>query len=52
VLAYDWVILGLCHLVRERTAVLGRDVKSTSVSGRQQLDLDCSSFRHGRSALN
>jgi hypothetical protein len=44
------VILGLGHLVRERTAVLRGDVEETGVSRRQQLDLDGRSFRHGCSA--
>lgn len=52
VLAYDWIVLCLRHLVRERTAVLGGDVESTGVGCRQQLDLDCCSFRHGRPAFN
>jgi len=52
VLAYDWIVLCLCHLVREGTAVLRRDIESTGVGCRQQLDLDCCSFRHGRPAFN
>jgi hypothetical protein len=51
VLAYNRVILRLRHLVRERTAVLGGDVEGTGVGCRQQLDLDCCSFRHGRPAF-
>src|ERR1700754_686489 len=45
------VILGLRHLVRHRTAVLGRDVEETGVGRRQQLDLDCGSLGHGRPAF-
>ena len=52
VLAYNRVVLRLRHLVRERTAVLGGDVEGTGVGCRQQLDLDCCSFRHGRPAFN
>lgn len=52
VLAYDWIVLCLRHLVRECTAVLCGDVESTGVGRRQQLDLDCCSFRHGRPAFN
>src|SRR5690606_21271225 len=47
VLLGNRVVLGLGHLVGERTAVLLRHVEETGVSRRQQLDLDGRSFRHG-----
>jgi len=51
-LARDRIVLGLVHLVGHRAAVLGGDVEETRVGRRQQLDLDCCSFRHGRPAFN
>jgi hypothetical protein len=51
VLPGDRVVLGLRHLFRHRTAVLGRDVEETRVGCRKQLDLDGSGFCHGRPAF-